>query len=623
MKLFVLAGLATVFTGLAYGQATCTSTPNAVFGRVESNDDQVGDTPLLCNSGPAGIAANQTMTLQVYMTPGVNITSANISTGSTAQSEATAGINTAVGSATYISPVPKATTNAAPSSTVPGVVTGSSVTFPAITFPAPIAANTQFQVTITNIKIQDSAITVSGIPTAVSEQIFLSGTAVTPAAITTLAAVAYVTSGLSVSTSGKTIGASTNPLCNATNTWATVNGVLTAAVANFSVPFSEAFPNSFKVVGSAAANNNLGLEFTNHSETGYGIAAAAGNNANTATTGTRIKLIFNNIPSNVTLYVPISFGGAGAAVASAATNGAVLTLTGSESGSLSPVAGSSAAGAPGATSTSTNNGGIVNGTQIAAALTATSNSATAIYEVTTVSTAPGSFTIPVYVQAASGAVPVPPASAITATVSFGPINASSNVPNFVNGSSTTTVTGSTFVACATTLLFPFVTNQAGFESGLAISNTGADLLGTKNGAPASSVTGQSGTCTLTFFGNATASSNPPAFPTPAVIAPGTTWTSTLTSVTGGTPNTFGGYMFAVCNFLYAHGFTYISYNIGQSSGMAMGYLALAVNTPRTNSGQITVAVPAVVGGAAGAGGAAPVRSRHRIHCGWKRDADLR
>ena len=210
-------------------------------------------------------------------------------------------------------------------------------------------------------------------------------------------------------------------------------------------------------------------------------------------------------------------------------------------------------------------------------LTVTSGSATAIYEVTTVSSAPATFTVPVFLTASAGAVPSA-TTAITATVSFAPIGATSNVPNFVNGSSTATVNGSTFTSCSTTLLFPYVTNQAGFESGLAIANTGTDLLAVKNGAPISSVTGQSGTCTLTFFGNATVSSNPAAFTTAAAVAPGTDWTGTLTSVVGGTPGNFGGYMIANCNFLYAHGFTYITYNIGQSSGMAMGYLALEVGS---------------------------------------------
>jgi hypothetical protein len=260
----------------------------------------------------------------------------------------------------------------------------------------------------------------------------------------------------------------------------------------------------------------------------------------------------------------------------------VITLTASETGAFSAVAGSTANGAPGG-------GNNVAGTAIAAPLTVTSGSATAIYEVTTVSSAPAVFTVPVFLAASSGAVPTP-ASAITATVSFAPIGATSNVPNFINGSSTATVNGSTFAACSTTLLFPYVTNQAGFESGLAISNTGTDLLALKSGAPVSSVTGQSGTCVLTFFGNATASSNPAAFTTAAPVVPGTTWTGTLTSVTGGTPNTFGGYMIAQCNFLFAHGFTYITYNIGQSSGMAMGYLSLEVNTGRVATSNVPEAL---------------------------------
>ncbi len=124
-------------------------------------------------------------------------------------------------------------------------------------------------------------------------------------------------------------------------------------------------------------------------------------------------------------------------------------------------------------------------------LTITSGSATAIYELTTISSSPATFTIPVFLSASAGAVPAP-TSAITATVSLAPIGATSNVPNFINGASTATVNGSTFASCSTTLLFPYVTNQAGFESGLAISNTGADLLGTKNGAVVSSVTGSVG-----------------------------------------------------------------------------------------------------------------------------------
>jgi hypothetical protein len=550
MKLFVLAGLATAFAGMASAQLVCTTaTANAVFDRSESNDDQVADTTVTCSVPAANLAVGGTTTVNmtVYLSPSVNITSFNVGTSGTPKSEAIAGV----------------TANFLPGGGAPfvsGSVSGNSVSFSSIPIGALASGSPSFTLTITNIKIASSTVaTGSGVPTGISETIFVSGTNTTPTAITTGSAVAYVTSGL---TGIKTAGTTANALCNPTTTFGGA-----PKVANWTIAFAEAYPNSFKVAGAAGAATNtaLGGWATNHTETGTGVTAYT--TANTATSGTRIKIIFNNVPANVNVFMPLTFAG---------TNGGVVTMTATETGAFAAVTGSTANGAPGAASSG------VAGDGTSALLTVTSGSATAIYETTTISTAPATFVIPVYLQASAGAVTAP-TTAITQTVSFAPIGATSNVPNFVNGASTTTQNGSTFVACSTTLLFPFVTNQAGFESGLAIANTGADLLGVKNGAPISSVTGQSGTCTLTFFGNATASSNPAAFTTASAVPAGTTWTGTLTSVVGGVPGNFGGYMIANCNFLYAHGFTYITYNIGQSSGMAMGYLSLEIVPGRAAS----------------------------------------
>jgi hypothetical protein len=572
MKLFVLAGMATAFAGMASAQLVCSqATTNAVFVRSESNDDQVGDTTVTC-SVPTGNTAlpagGGTVTMTVYLSPSVNITSATLGSGSSAKSETLAGLTSAASPGTTFTS---------------GVVSGNSVTFSGIVIPGPIAAGAPaFTLTITNIKIAASTVaTGSGVPTGVSETIFVSGTNTTPSAITTASAVAYVTSGITGIKASGNAGSNNNqpysiPLCNSVNAYSSgLNG------AEFTVAFAEAFPNSFKIQGAATAgqaasgsattppfintaNTTLGSWYTNHTETGLGFSANG--TTNQATSGTRIKIIFNNIPANVTFYV--------STVLNATTaGGGTATLTASETGAYSAVAGTTANGTPGAASSSTA------GTGIAAPLTVTSGSATAIYEVTTVSTSPATFVTSVYLAASAGAVPAP-TSAITATVSMAPIGATSNVPNFINGASTTTVNGSTFSACATTLMFPFVTNVAGFETGLAISNTGADLLKT---ATSSSVTGQTGTCVLTFFSSATASSNPPAYTSPAVV-PGTTWASTLTSVTGGTPGTISdGYAIAQCNFLYAHGYAFIVYNVGQASAMAEGYLALVVTPGRASS----------------------------------------
>jgi len=120
--------------------------------------------------------------------------------------------------------------------------------------------------------------------------------------------------------------------------------------------------------------------------------------------------------------------------------------------------------------------------------------------------------------------------------------------------------------CQTLLLYPYVTNVSGFDTGIAIANTSTDPIST--GA-------QSGTCNLTFydgtgktpavavkvtdFANATSSNS------------GTVYANLLSTLAPG----FTGYMFALCNFQYAHGFAFIS-DLG-ARNLAMGYLALVVN----------------------------------------------
>ena len=94
---------------------------------------------------------------------------------------------------------------------------------------------------------------------------------------------------------------------------------------------------------------------------------------------------------------------------------------------------------------------------------------------------------------------------------------------------------------------------------MAISNTSTDPFGTA---------AQQGPCTLNFYG-----SNAPAAVTTAPIASGTTYTN-LASLAA--PN-FQGYVIAVCNFQYAHGFAFVS-DLG-ARNLAMGYLALIIPDP--------------------------------------------
>jgi len=576
-KLITLAGIAAMFAGMAHAQlnlAPCASAAGAVFVASEGTTEQVADTVITCPAqGNAGVAT--TVNLSVYLSPAVTITSATLGSGGGARSESMAGIT---GSYTV-----GGATNAA---VVAGVVSGSSVTFNGIVIPP----NAAVSFTITNIKVNASQIANSGgAPTAVTETIFIGGTNVTPGVLPAVN-VAFATNGLanvkSLQSAGNSVASI--PICSGINAFggtttlvgglgASNDAALAASLvqvgppslnlignAAFNVQFGEGFATAFKTGGAAGTNTTLGSEFTNNTYTGFGVVAPT---ANTATSGTRVQIAFNNIPAGVSaVYVPVALTG----------NGGVggMTLTASATGAFSAVAGSTANGSPGATAG--NNGGNAS----AAALTISNGSATAVYEYTT--NAPGAvetYVVPVMLTAGGAAVTAP-SGAMTATVSFAPIGASANVPNFVSGSSTATVNGPAFSACQTTLLFPFVTNQLGFDTGIAISNTSTDLL---NGGTKSTAAAQSGTCSLTFFGNTA----PAAAVTTPTVTTGTAYAAAASTLAPG----FQGYMIASCNFLYGHGFAYVVYNLTQNNGAAMGYLANVLNTDRKSP----VAADATVG----------------------------
>ena len=132
------------------------------------------------------------------------------------------------------------------------------------------------------------------------------------------------------------------------------------------------------------------------------------------------------------------------------------------------------------------------------------------------------------------------------------------------------------------MLYPYITNQAGFDTGLTIANTSQDSYTYRQQRHAA----QSGSCKLTYYGGTTAApTTPPAPSDTGNIAAGTVWANTLQTIA---PN-FQGYMFAVCNFQYAHGFAFIS-DVG-ARNLAMGYLALIIPDPGTVQRQRCAALP--------------------------------
>lgn len=97
------------------------------------------------------------------------------------------------------------------------------------------------------------------------------------------------------------------------------------------------------------------------------------------------------------------------------------------------------------------------------------------------------------------------------------------------------------------LLVPFVSNQAGFDTGIAVSNTGGGATGAK-----------AGRCTVSYY---RAGSSIPAQTTNADVPVGDQLTFTLSG--GGnfgitaTPG-FQGHLEIGCDFPFAHGFAYLS-----------------------------------------------------------------
>ena len=124
----------------------------------------------------------------------------------------------------------------------------------------------------------------------------------------------------------------------------------------------------------------------------------------------------------------------------------------------------------------------------------------------------------------------------------------------------------------TRLLFPFVTSQGGFDTGISIANTTADPFGTRH---------QSGTCTLNYYGNTSGGAAAPDAQKSTIIVAGSTLTMSLS---GGTNNMkaapgFQGYIIAECNFPLAHGF-YMIRDIGAQK-LAMGGPALVLPSVRS------------------------------------------
>jgi hypothetical protein len=405
--------------------------------------------------------------------------------------------------------------------------------------------------------------------------------------------VAFIQPGLSFSTrqavSSYLQCVSFNSAAATDSSKALINGMGTI------VRFSEGFASSFKRRNAAAyvdgdtsptpVNQNVPGAIYN-TESGFlnqTPAIVTGSSANglaaagLADHGTRLMARFANVPAGVVLYASLypvstcSDCGPGSrpaissvrnATSSTLTMARLVTTDANGGGSFSRVTGTNSSSFDGGAATAPialNNGAGMAVWEVLQADPLTSQT----YE----------FGIGVsYVANTSNNLPG--LGSATVAGSFAPLStvttqsASAPLPRFADTSSARTIF--TISACSTNILFVFLTNQAGFDSGIAISNTSVDQLGTVS---------QSGACKLNYYGETAGGGAAPAAQTSAVVPAGKQLTAVLS--TGGnygiaaTPG-FQGYMIAQCQFQYAHGFAFIS-DVG-ANRVSEAYLGLILDS---------------------------------------------
>jgi len=392
--------------------------------------------------------------------------------------------------------------------------------------------------------------------------------------------VAYIQRGLQfdVRTCTNESGTQTFSQCVSTNAGLFNNPSLSTASTEglLGLRFREGFQTAFKPrIEPAQEDSDPGEVF--NSESGFvRTTASAGSDAfgiiGRADSGTRVAARFNNVPAGVRLFVTT---GATPRHSTAGVTAQLVSADAVGSGGTA-VAGSTSLQCIGNIIGSTQESG-----QAAAEVSVTNGTGVAVWEITGSNSAlidTAFFYLGVAYQA-NTPNKLPGVGQSTVTGNFAPFYAASNtaaaqmssslpIPRFLDDPQSS----NTFRInpCVTNLLFPFVTNAAGFDTGIAISNTSSDPFTPTNGRQ------QAGTCTLNYYG----ATPPPAQTTNAEVPAGGQLTFVLSSGGGlgiaGTPG-FQGYIIAQCQFQYAHGFAFITDGpIGQAR-VAEGYLALVMD----------------------------------------------
>ena len=545
--LFVLAvavSLGLVGASNALAQYACTANSVPTLIRSQGLTELTGTLVLNNCTGPAAPAGGPTVGLTVTNQPGSAVITNSTTTGykpTLRVTTATAGVNNApVQSAGVVSgntvsfgfTIPAGDTLAvggAPAvqiGVVPGVIGSVGIRVNAsasgITFPSQIAA------LLTSSPAGVLAITNNFLNVAIP----LPGLAAT---FTNGGGIAQCALTIVKGTPPATIATAAGPPATFTMPGASTNsGFATFSPSVPIITATEGFASSFLIGGTTGEGSD-----TTTATVTAGVITTAGTRA------TRLLIRISGLPSGLAVYAPETV--------TTTTAGGTLTFVlvpgadgngngGTGGGTDGTIAAPSAIVAD-----------LVSGTTITYSVTAATNSVTEKVAIplglfTTATPGLGTATANVALGAIS-------------TVGTGAAIATAPMPRFAD----VAFSGATaaVIGCVTNILFPYITNTVGYDVGLTIANTTTDIFGT---------TSQSGTCIYNFFGT-----NAPAggtFTTPA-FGGGATDARLLSSMAPG----FTGYAIAQCNFQLGHGFFFIVYNLGTSTGVAQGSPALIIFQP--------------------------------------------
>jgi hypothetical protein len=579
--LALLLGTATMASAQTPTAFACNATATPFQVRHEGETEKLGDFLVVCTGGTSVAPAIAAPTVNIQIFLNVNDTN-RIMSASLHATDALLLVDEPSQAQQVVCPAPCTTpllgtgAGADPYVTGPNVFQGqiptgsgadgfanNSIIFTGIPIAPPGTTGRQLVFRITNIRGDATELPVSAIPSQVLENVSVSNPSVLPIqSFTAQQTVAVVLPGILVS-------ASTND--------AFQQCFSETDAPDGSITITEGFPSSFKVLSQLPSQDTPGATYTPDTESffwGPVISAAIGANAGLADHATRFRVFFTAVNSGVTVNVPAAVSLLN--VNTAAITGsivAVATCTGADPTDNCGASGSAASPLTDPVTVALDSGG--NG-EVVYEVVGTNSAST---EAATIP-----FTITYVASPGTGSPSTTPPQAMVGA-SFAPLGAqparwsdtTPSIPRFTDSASSTPFI--TIHLCASHLLFPYVTNVVGFDTGLAIANTSQDPYGTST---------QAGTCTLNWYG----AGGPWAPTTTPSVPAGTTWASTAMAL----QPAFNGYVIADCQFQFAHGFAFVT-RVG-AVDVAMGYLALVIpdNPGLGTTGRVPNPVSCPVGG---------------------------